>query len=39
MAIPIDDIFLTKAAITERALRRMKQEYLANPELEKDSSE
>jgi len=34
MAIPIDDIFLTKAAIIERALRRMKQEYLANPELD-----
>lgn len=34
MAIPIDDIFLTKAAIIERALRRMRQEYLANPELD-----
>jgi uncharacterized protein YutE (UPF0331/DUF86 family) len=34
MAIPIDDIILTKAAIIERALRRMKQEYLANPELD-----
>jgi len=34
MAIPIDDIFLAKAAIIERALRRMKQEYLANPELD-----
>lgn len=34
MAIPIDDICLNKAAIIERALRRMTQEYLANPELD-----
>ena len=34
MAIPIDDIFLNKASIMERALRRVKQEYLANPALD-----
>jgi uncharacterized protein YutE (UPF0331/DUF86 family) len=34
MAIPIDDICLNKAAIMERALRRVKQEYLANPALD-----
>jgi uncharacterized protein YutE (UPF0331/DUF86 family) len=34
MAIPIDDICLNKASIMERALRRVKQEYLANPALD-----
>ena len=29
-----DDIVLNKAAIIERALRRMRQEYQANPELD-----
>jgi hypothetical protein len=33
MPIQPDDIALNKAAIIERALRRMKQEYQANPEL------
>ena len=34
MAIPIDDVCLNKAAIIERALRRVKQEYQANPTLD-----
>lgn len=33
MATPIDDICLNKAAIIERSLRRMRQEYQFNPEL------
>jgi uncharacterized protein YutE (UPF0331/DUF86 family) len=32
--MPPDDISLNKAAIIERALRRMRQEYQANPELD-----
>jgi uncharacterized protein YutE (UPF0331/DUF86 family) len=34
MAIPIDDICLNKASIMERALRRVKEEYRANPALD-----
>lgn len=34
MPTPLDDIVLNKAAIIERALRRMRQEYRANPELD-----
>jgi uncharacterized protein YutE (UPF0331/DUF86 family) len=34
MAILIDDVCLNKAAIIERALRRMQQEYHANPTLD-----
>lgn len=34
MATSPDDVMLNKAAIIERALRRMRQEYQANPELD-----
>ena len=34
MAMPPDDIVLNKAAIIERALRRVQQEYQANPQLD-----
>ncbi len=33
MPIEIDNIVLNKASIIERALKRMRQEYAANPEL------
>lgn len=34
MPIPSDDICLNKAAIIERSIRRMRQEYTANPALD-----
>ena len=34
MPIPPDDVILNKAAIIERSLRRMREEYQANPELD-----
>jgi len=34
MPIPIDDICLNKAAIIERSIRRLRQEYAANPTLD-----
>jgi uncharacterized protein YutE (UPF0331/DUF86 family) len=37
MPTPPDDIMLNKAAIIERALRRMRQEYQANPDLDDDT--
>jgi len=37
MPIEPDHVTLNKAAIIERSLRRMQQEYRANPELDNDS--
>jgi uncharacterized protein YutE (UPF0331/DUF86 family) len=34
MPTPPDDVMLNKAAIIERSLRRVRQEYQANPELD-----